>query len=336
MAEHTEIVIFGPLPPPYGGVAIFDTLLGLGFKQQDIRYRNFSDESLDGISALKPRSVILDSFSYSLEFPEGRKILKCLFAKIRKKLFWIKVVHNGSLPERYKSYSWKQRMLFRISLYLFDRIVVVNDALREWLVSDIKVRKPIQVIASLLPIPVDYIGTDDSSVHDKRAERKVVSSIGVFTRDYGFKDIADVIQMLRDETGVGIGFVIVDPGFTNDREYEESLLEGRDWIEVHRQMPHPDTMRILRDSDVFVRAFYYESYGLSRVEALLCGTRVIATNMGETRGMTLFEPGDISVLKELLHDALFKPDETDSQSLSRMFREEAEANLRKLIELTGS
>src|SRR4030095_10597496 len=81
-----------------------------------------------------------------------------------------------------------------------------------------------------------------------------------------------------------------------DESYRDEVLCGRDWITVLEKIPNPEIYEILRLSDVFVRAFADESYGISRVEALWCGLPVIATRAGETRGMLLYDFGDVEQL----------------------------------------
>lgn len=328
MAGKREIVIFGPEPPPYGGVAIFDTLLNIGFKKNGINCSRFIDTSLKTIGDIESDSVILDSFFHSLEYPEGRKILKCLILKSARKLKWIKIIHNGSLPDRYKDYRLKLRILFSASMGLFDEIIVVSEFLKEWLVNTIGVTKQIHVISSLLPIPEDYgiePGTREEGV-------KTISAIGVFTKLYGFADLVAAIEKIQQLNKTTLKLILIDGGVTHDPSYEAKILKGRDWIEVKRQLSHPETLSILKSSDVFVRPSYYESFGLSRVEALMVGTPVIATNRGETRGMAVFEPGDVDSLAEHLGKALEGKTAIDNE-FEGIFRDEAEENLRRILEI---
>jgi len=91
---------------------------------------------------------------------------------------------------------------------------------------------------------------------------------------------------------------------------------------------------ILKSSDVFVRGNVEEGYGISRVEAIWCGVPVVATNVGETRGMLIYEFGDIKSLKEQLRRALGQ-EEDDVREASALFHQEAERNLENLKRVLG-
>jgi glycosyltransferase involved in cell wall biosynthesis len=84
-----------------------------------------------------------------------------------------------------------------------------------------------------------------------------------------------------------------------------------------------------------VRAFAYESYGISRVEAIWCGVPVVATRAGETRGMLTYEFGDVDALVEQLRRALYDPPREDLAAWAAQFRREAEENLRAIKETLG-
>ena len=91
-------------------------------------------------------------------------------------------------------------------------------------------------------------------------------------------------------------------------------------------------LQILKRSNVFVRGFRFESYGLSRVEAIWCGLPVVATRVGETRGMLLYDYGDEKELVRQMKEALFDPPVRDLRMWAGLFQQEAEENLRLLIE----
>ena len=96
------------------------------------------------------------------------------------------------------------------------------------------------------------------------------------------------------------------------------------------EVPNPEIYEILRRSNVFVRAFADESYGISRVEALWCGTPVVATRAGETRGMLLYDFGDVEQLVNQLQAVLLYPLAEDTNPWAVLYHREAEENLRTL------
>ena len=134
-----------------------------------------------------------------------------------------------------------------------------------------------------------------------------------------------------------IGLLLLDGTFAREDDYRAEILRDRDWITVLENVPHPEVSEIMNSSDVFVRAFGHESYGISRVEAIWCGLPVVATTAGETRGMLTYEFGDENELVRQLKRALFDPPAQDVAGWAAQFQQEAEANLqalRKTLDLT--
>ena len=139
------------------------------------------------------------------------------------------------------------------------------------------------------------------------ARTRRVCSIGVFFPSYGFKDVAKAVAELRERTGQDLGLVLLDGAFVRDENYRDEVLSKRDWITVLEEVPNPETYEILKRSHAFVRAFADESYGISRIEALWCGVPVVATRAGETRGMLLYDFGDVEQLISQLQAVLLNP-----------------------------
>jgi glycosyltransferase involved in cell wall biosynthesis len=113
------------------------------------------------------------------------------------------------------------------------------------------------------------------------------------------------------------------------------VLWERDWITVLQEVSNPEIYEILKRSDVFVRSFADESYGISRIEALWCGTPVIATRAGETRGMLLYDAGDVEQLSDQLQAVLLYPVLEDPNPWAAHYRVEAEQNLLAVAKVLG-
>jgi glycosyltransferase involved in cell wall biosynthesis len=127
----------------------------------------------------------------------------------------------------------------------------------------------------------------------------------------------------------------LDGGFVRDESYREEVLRDRDWITVLEKVPNPEIYKILKRSDVFVRAVADEGYGISRIEALWCGIPVVATRAGETRGMLLYDFGDVEQLVSHLQAVLLYPVIEESNPWPERYRREAEENLRELARVLG-
>jgi len=354
MSKH--VVLFGPLPPPYGGVSVMlSSLWGhlkdapvfvwtfFGKRSADKRITRFNHRRLGVIKAFIKQghnARIVDFTHFHLEYPNAILLPIWLFAKTVLGFEWIKYILDGSLPQRYANFSPAQKRLFKRAISSIDEFIVASDDLRAWLINDVKVTQNITVIPCLVNIPREAKETkltvatgavlEQFGKHEKR-----VCSIGTFIEPYGFEHVAKAIEMVRVDTKQDIGLLLLDGSFANDSEYRDRVLSGRDWITVLANVPNPEIYQVFPRCDLFVRAVGQESYGISRVEAIWCGVPVIAVNVGETRGMLTYSFGDVEMLSRLIREVLSGERKVELEVWADLFRAEADANLNNFIETVG-
>lgn len=346
-----KVILLGPYPPPYGGVSIYISVLFEFLKNRGVELWTYGDQEIkaprvtfmrDKRRELVPlllrgarRARIADCTHFLVEYPS---ILVPVWVALKSLLGfeWVKIMQDGSLPSRYTRFSAFRKTLFRLATKSVDEFIVISEELETWLRDEIKVEQKISLIKNLFP--VSYRDADDELPGEletsllpymRRARR--VCSIGVFIPEYGFRHVAEAVEQVRRETREDVGLVLLDGTFASDETYRAEVLRGRaEWMTVLRNVPHPHVFQILKRSDAFVRATEREGYGLSRVEALWCGLPVVATKAGETRGMLLYDFGDVEGLTQQLRRALFDPPTEDVRAWGEHFRREAEENLRNL------
>ena len=355
-AVSRKIRILGPLPPPYGGVSVFVAALRKFIKESGVKIWSYpyKDRHDAGVEYFKHRrleilrllltdgygALVLDCSHFHLEYPNPILAPIWLTLKPLLNLRWIKIVQDGSLPMRYRGFNSLQRILFWLGIRSVSEFVVVQSELERWLREEIKVRQKITLIPCLLPPDPDSLNRPLSADLKGRLSSylnkpKRVCCIGAFIPEYGFKHAAQAVETLRAETGVDIGLVLLDGTFARETKYRDEVLRGRDWITTIENVRNPDVFPILKHSDTFVRAFGQESYGISRVEAIWSGLPVVATNVGETRGMLTYEFGDIQLLTAQLRRALFDNSPENLQETAAVFHQEAERNLAAMECLLG-
>lgn len=321
------------------------------FKDRSVEFWIFGDEEFKGPNVrfmkdkrreLLPLVVrrganarIVDCTHFLIEYPS---ILIPVWVALKGLLRfeWIKIVHDGSLPSRYKKFNPFRKALFRLAVQSVTEFIVISEELQDWLRREIRVGQKISLIKSLLPVP--YRSESGSLTEEMertllpyQKSAKRVCSIGVFIPSYGFKHVVAAVEKLRHVTGMDIGLLLLDGDFAADESYRTDVLDGRDWITVLKNVAHPFVFEILRRSDVFVRGFGLDSYGLSRVEAIWCGLPVVATRAGETRGMLLYDFGDEEGLARQLKKALFDEQTKDVSQWAELYQKEAEENLAALV-----
>jgi glycogen(starch) synthase len=342
-----RVVLLGPYPPPYGGVSVYVAALFESLKGRGLRLWTYGDGELKGPCVRfmrdKRREIVplllregrgarlIDCTHFLLEYPSALSpvwvILKHLLG-----FEWVKIIHDGSLPARHSKFGPARRALFRAAARGVTEFVVVSEELERRLREEAGVRQKITVVKSLLPVPEHYAQASlppetESALADFMRREKRVCSVGVFIPEYGFLHAARAVERLRRETGEDLGLLLLDGDFASDAAYREEVLRGREWITVLRNVAHPHVFRILERCDAFVRGFGMESYGLSRVEAVWCGLPVVATRAGETRGMLLYDFGDVDALAVQLTRALSGAHARETAAWAARFRVEAEENL---------
>ena len=351
-----RIILFGPLPPPYGGVAIYMQGLAArlggpkvriwtygGAKPKNNQIRFISHRKLGTMWALLAegrQARILDASHFHLEYPNPLLVPIWIGCKRLLGFEWYKNILDGSLPRRHAEFGFLQRCLFQRAVRAVDEFIVVSEDLRRWLVEVIKVQQPVTVIPCLLPpLPGDRAAKlSNKTTADLQpffARDQHVCSIGVFSPDYGFNDVAAAVEELRQRTGKDIGLLLLDGGFICDEIYRGEVLWQRDWITVLKEIPNPEIHEILKRSDVFVRAVVDEGFGISRIEALWSGTPVVATRVGETRGMLLYDFGVVEQLVNQLQAVLLYPVWEEPNPWAAEFRREAEKNLHAVAKVLG-
>jgi glycosyltransferase involved in cell wall biosynthesis len=347
-----KVVLLGPHPPPFGGVSIYTSALFKSLEKRGVELWTYGDEEVRGRNVRFMKDKRRELLPLLLREGRGARIADCthfLFEYpsalvpvwvLLKRLLgfeWVKIVHDGSLPSRYKNFTPLRRSLFRLAAGSVTEFVVVGEGLERWLREEVRVRQKVSLIKSLLPVTQDDTQSSlpvdmDAALVAYTRRVKRVCSVGAFIPDYGFLHVAEAVERLRRETGDSIGLVLLVGDFACDEEYRAEVLRGREWITVLKNVAHPFVFQIFRRSDAFVRAFGLESYGLSRVEAIWCGLPVVATRAGETRGMLLYDFGDVGALTVQLRRALSGEHARETAEWAETYRREAEENLKAITE----
>lgn len=350
-----KVVLLGPYPPPYGGVSIYTGALFEFLKSRGLHLWTYGDREVTGPRVRfmrdKRRELvplvwregrgarINDCTHFLLEYPSALVPLWVILKRLLG-FEWVKIVQDGSLPSRHRRFSLSRRALFRLASGAATEFVVLNEELARWLREEAGVRAPVSVIKNLFPVPYREAETAlppelESALAPYMRRSKRVCSVGVFIPDYGFLHAAEAVERLRRETGEDLGLVLLDGDFAADEGYRREVTGGREWITVLKNVAHPFVFEILRRSDAFVRAFGLDSYGLSRVEAIWCGLPVVATRAGETRGMLLYDFGDVDALTAQLKRALSGEHARETSRWAAIYQQEAEENLKAITQKLG-
>lgn len=346
-----KLWLIGSYPPPYGGVAIFVSNLHKCLIEEKMPHKMLisSSKTYQGMEKLKEEiirygwqllkikkeSCIVDSCNMFLEYPSVYKSkVWNSFVKVRK-WKWIKIFHDGTLPFRYKSFSNKEKNMVATSIMKMYKILVVSNELKIWLIEEIGYKGDVVVIDSILPKRIENKKLDYEIEEFIKSYDFIVTSIGTCNKEYGFQDIVSAVEKSMYKNRIGI--ILVDGNFAvKNKEYLEKVNKYKEMKNVYfigQGLDNDTTVSLLAKSTVFIRGFFFESYGISRVEAILAGVPVIATNVGETRGMLLYEPEDVETLKEKLDDVLSGNCKVEICEWKKFYENKAADNFRKIKEI---
>lgn len=351
-----KIILFGPYAPPAGGVATFMKNLYENIQGKNVELWAVSDNVQKGNNVYNVKGLldyfkliifnaknsnIVDSWITYFEYPSTKKrsILSIFALNLLKKIngfVWIKVIHDGSLPKRYDNFSKTQKVIFSLAARSVDKYIVMNEGLKEWLnEKEGIIEDKITVINSLLPTIVSNKSNTNKRFIDFISKYdKIICTIGAFVDDYGIKDVVHAANAVKSRTDINLGIIIINSAFDEDSDYKREITTNHQNILVVENAQSEEVNYILTNSDIFVRGVKNESLGLSRIEAILCGTPVIATNVGETRGMTTYCFGDVIGLSNKIEEALLNPGVVQIE-WQEVYKTEAYQNLSAIKKYIG-
>src|SRR5215213_11915521 len=143
-----KVVLFGPYPPPHGGVSIYVAALYASLKSRGLRLWTYGDEELNGTGVRfmrdKRREVVplllregraarvADCTHFLLEYPSALVPVWVILKRLLG-FEWVKIIHDGSLPSRHARFGAARRALFRLSVNSVDEFVVTSAELARWL-----------------------------------------------------------------------------------------------------------------------------------------------------------------------------------------------------------
>lgn len=342
-----KVFLLGPYPPPHGGVSIYVRTLFEHLKPRGLRLWTYGERELRDaqVSFMKEKrrelvplvlregrgARIADCTHFLLEYPSA---LVPVWVVLKRLLGfeWVKIVQDGSLPARHARFTRARRALFSLSASAATEFVVLSEELVRFLREEVGVCQPVTLIRNLFPVmPLEVEEPPPAGAEAVLHTRaRWVCSVGVFIQDYGFLHAARAVESLRRETGEDLGLLLLDGGFASDAAYRDEVLRGREWITVFENVSHPQVFALMRRCAAFVRATLHEGYGLSRVEAIWCGLPVVATRAGETRGMLLYDFGDVDELTRRLRLALSGDHAHATAEWAATYTREAEENLKAI------
>ncbi|MCL5126030.1 MAG: glycosyltransferase family 4 protein [Deltaproteobacteria bacterium] len=344
-----RVLIIGPLPPPFGGIAtVIDSIINSELSH-DFSFEMFNrSESVyePGSTSLERQTLKIKrawnlfkkSWSGGYDFVHlhgstsgflgDTLVMIIAFIAGAKVLLHL---HGTDWEKFYGNVSRFRRFYIRVGLFIPKRIVVLYDL---WArnIRKIDSKIDVRVIRNFVP---DCPEPDEALVDGLRRrlriepEEFVISSIGRVGSRKGSFDIVEAATRLS-LTDSNFRILLVGG---QEREGEMEQLQklvsdkGMDkWVELVGEVDIQDVPLFLRLTDIFILPSYYEGMPMSIIEAMRSAKPIISTRVGAIPDMLvsgvsgmLINPGSPEELANSIHT--LKKDPSLRKNLSNQARQ---------------
>lgn len=340
-----RIALVGSYPPPFGGVSAYMLQLFQQLKTDSFPVHVFARNRLSG---KKPAHVS----HYSAGSPDPSQNLFFMLRKFdpqiihsqQAKFNWrlgllahtIKVpvvhhIHGERFPQQFACMSPFRQWMIRFAAKASSAIIVVSSDLFDFLLRLGVNKRRIHLVPSLLPleeIPLAY--------EEREATKQiqlVTSGFYPFANPhYGFELVPPVAKHLQDHN---ISFVWnlvaqandADLGRFREKLVEMGLQSSIKWV---GELERPQMLGLLRDSHLYVRTKYSDSFGIVIAEAHQLGCHCLFGDRNpyfrEGPRLTKYQTGDIRSLTEKLLEIVPEIPLDKPQVVQSPFATEAMAN----------
>ncbi|HEY0544316.1 MAG TPA: glycosyltransferase family 4 protein [Pyrinomonadaceae bacterium] len=346
-----RILQIGPYAPPHGGVqtnlsAIRAALLKRGIPCSVIVITRAVGEVSDGQDIYRPSNAfqlcwLMLRLRYSiihLHFGgmlSTRLVFLALLCSLMPRTKTLLTFHSGGYPKTPAGRSARPKTLRGFVFRRLDRIIAVNEEIAEMFKKFGVAPARIRIISPhvIIDPPRETLLPEFFEDFKQRHEPLLITVSGL-ERAYDLPTQIEALGLVR-ERFPRAGLVIVGSG-----SLEQKIREG---IESQPYAPHillcgdvahPVTLRMMAESDLFLRTTLYDGDSISVREAMYLGIPVIATdNTMRPDGVELIPPSNPAALQQAIerrlmnggaHVSLNENGEGNIEAVVRLYQELAQ------------
>jgi glycogen synthase len=233
--------------------------------------------------------------------------------------------------------SWAERLAVERA----DRVIAVSAQMRADILANFRV-EPERVV--VLHNGVDaqaFTRTERREALDRHGVREPYALfVGRISEQKGIFQLLDAARRLPE--GVQLVLCASSPDTPELLTRLQTAVSGRPQIRwINAMLPVEEVVQIYSHAAVFVCPSIYEPFGIINLEAMACGTPVVASRVGGipevvVDGETgwLVEPGDPAALAEALRTALVDPERARRMGEAGRRRVEAHFSWDRIAALT--
>jgi len=341
-----RVVLAGFYPPPFAGEPVHVRQLAAclrdrGFTVEVLNLNRHARPSPEYASATGRLALLWKLFTSSDRRAvlhlhtngHGRKswlliLVASLAARLRRTTT-ILTLHSGLLPAYVGRFGTIRRGLARWVLRGFDRVICVNEEIRDAIERVGITADRTVVVPAFLGVtePPDLTASDRELVRPFRPLVVAVAG-GEHDPERGLAVVLDAVTRLR-EGFPGLGLVLMgwQVGPKTAPLIQTLGLTGR--AICLGEVPHERCLALVRSASVFVRSTFSDGDAITVREALALGVPVVASDTSfRPDGTILFRKGDAADLASKLADVL--GGQTPRPPLSRASHDQPAAALWQL------
>jgi glycogen synthase len=290
-----RVLLMGPYPPPYGGVQTNLVAIRQYLRKREIpcavinltRYRKEeADEIYYPKSALELLKLLFRLRYDIIHLHFGgnltrRLLLLALVCSMLPRRKVVLTFHSGGYPISEEGRKATRRSFCGFVLRRLDTVIGVNRQLIEFFlkmgVASDRVRL-IQPHALSLATPAEKLPAAMRRFYD--THKPVLVTVSGLEPEYDISLQIEALELVR-KRHPNAGLVIIGSGSIETEIREQ--IESKPFAEsvlMCGDVPHPETLRAVAESDLFLRTTHYDGDSISVREALHIGVPVIATDNG--------------------------------------------------------
>ncbi len=315
-APRLVVLQLGPYPPPHGGVQtnlvairahvrrlygwdaapVINLTRHRRANADDVYYPRSAFEVIRLLSTI-PADVIHLHVGGHLS---ARLLGLCLVCSLIPGKRTVLTFHSGGYPGWHKNRKPGPMSLRGLVLRRLDAVIAVNAEIAS-LFADLGVAPwRIHTICPYAPVSVhEDIALPEPLARFESAHRPLLTTVGLLEPEYDLPLQIRTLASVR-EVHPDAGLVIVGSG-SLEQELRRLIAEQphADHILLCGDVPHEVTVRLISESDAFLRTTHYDGDSVSVHEALQLGVPVIATDNGmRPAGVHLIPVSNAPALRE--------------------------------------
>lgn len=168
-------------------------------------------------------------------------------------------------------------------------------------------------------IDINYI--EKSVLKSKKKKERRIVSIGGGMPQKRNLEICKAIEKLNQEKNMKLTYLVIGENRTKKDE-----IKQYDFVTYIDKMPHDQVLEVLSESFLYIQNSEFETFGVSVIEALLCGCNLlISSNIGAKEVISTIESKDL----------IFHPSNIEeiTKKIENILKEKNVQRLRKGLEV---